>query len=251
MRVLLIRHGETHGYFDDVGLTEHGEAQARAKGKELAADLPAGTPVRLPHAPTARATATAVTLRAVLAEESGGLHLGALEPDGRFDSLQFLYEGEARESSGVAAYRLRQREEGGGTPDWALADRFDTDHGAGSRLGGPIDRWMASVNLHFEPPQVIAYRAWAGVRALAAEAPPGGVALVSSHSALLRGFAAAAIGADPGEPVNLEHVEVVIGGASATVTFREHRVDVEVPATVPPWLRPDYLSGARDGAELR
>ena len=51
-RVLLIRHGETHGYFDDVGLTEHGEAQARAKGKELAAVLPAGARVTMPHAPT-------------------------------------------------------------------------------------------------------------------------------------------------------------------------------------------------------
>ena len=39
--VLLIRHGDTHGYFDDVGLTERGEAQAREKGKELAALLPA------------------------------------------------------------------------------------------------------------------------------------------------------------------------------------------------------------------
>ena len=33
---MLLRHGETHGYFGDVGLTEIGEKQARAKGAELA-----------------------------------------------------------------------------------------------------------------------------------------------------------------------------------------------------------------------
>ena len=31
--VLLIRHGDTHGYFDDVGLTERGEAQARRRAR--------------------------------------------------------------------------------------------------------------------------------------------------------------------------------------------------------------------------
>lgn len=237
-RVLLIRHGETHGYFDDVGLTEHGEDQVRAKAEELAGELPDATSVRLPHAPTARATATARGLRDVLAARRPDLDLGELVTDGRFDSLQFLHEGAARESSGVAAYRLRFEENGEGVPDWITAyDRFDTDYGAGSRLGGPIDRWMDLVSLHFEPPQVIAFRAWAGIRAL----HPGPVALVSTHSALLRGFAAAALGHDPGEPRNLEHVEVVHDGVRATVTFRGESVEVGVPTELPPWLDPSYL----------
>jgi broad specificity phosphatase PhoE len=252
--VLLIRHGETHGYFDDVGLTERGEAQARRKGKELAAVLPAGARVVMPHAPTARGTATAVTLRASLLAELGphtDVEVGDLVPDARFDSLQFLFEGAARETSGVAADRLRLRsvtqedtDAPDTRPDWARAyDRFDTDYGDGSKLGGPIDRWMVATDLHFEPPQVIAYRAWGGIRAL----EPGTVALVSSHSALLRGFAAAAIGHDPGEPANLEHVEVVTRGDRATVTFRDHVVDVDVPRVLPPWLDPDYPAGGREG----
>ena len=237
-RVLLIRHGETHGYFDDVGLTDHGEAQARAKGKELAAVLPAGARVTMPHAPTARGTATAVTLREVLLAELGpdsDVSVGDLGPDARFDSLQFLYGGEARESSGVAKHRLGLE---GELPDWARAfDRFDTDFGAGSKLGGPIDRWMVSTDLHFEPPQVIAYRAWAGIRAQ----EPGTVALASSHSALLRAFASAALGHDVGEPANLEHVDVEVHGDRATVTYRDEQAEVDVPAEVPPWLDPAYL----------
>jgi hypothetical protein len=87
---------------------------------------------------------------------------------------------------------------------------------------------------------VIAYRAWAGLRALGTT-DPASVTLVASHSALLRGFAAAALGHDPGEPRNLEHVEVVVDGPRAAVAFRGERVDVEVPTELPPWLNPAYL----------
>lgn len=95
------------------------------------------------HAPTARATATVRMLREVLAAHRHDLDLGDLRSDARFDSLQFLHEGAARESSGVVAHRLRHRTDAAAVPDWIRAyDRFDTDYGAGSRLGGPIDRWM-------------------------------------------------------------------------------------------------------------
>jgi broad specificity phosphatase PhoE len=247
-RVLLIRHGETHGYYDDVGLTEHGEEQVRVKGAELAGELGAGTAVGLVHAPTARATATARMLREVLTARRGDLVLDEPRADARFDSLQFLHDGAARESSGVAAHRLHVETNGAAVPDWARAyDRFDTDYGAGSRLGGPIDRWMDLVSLHFEPPQVVAYRAWAGIRALA-DGPDEGVTLVASHSALLRGFAAAALGHDPGEPRNLEHVEVVHDGRRATVAFRGERAEVDVPAQLPPWLDPAYLDAGERAA---
>ena len=261
--VLLIRHGETRGYHDDVGLTERGEAQAAAKGGELAAALPAGTRVRMPHAPTARGTATAVTLRAALLAAlapGSDVVVGPLEPDHHFDSLQFLFDGAARESSGVAAHRLRLRGDGGDggdggglpPPDWAAEyDRFDTDYGAGSALGGPIDRWMTATTRHFEPPQVTVYRAWAGIVALGgAVERPGTVALVSSHSALLRAVAAAALGHDPGEPANLEHVAVRVDpdAGRARVLFRDGAAEVGIPDRVPPWLSPAYLAGERRAA---
>jgi broad specificity phosphatase PhoE len=260
-RVVLLRHGETHGYFDDVGLTELGESQAseagRALAKDLAATLAPGERIRLPHAPTARGTATAVTLRAALVraldEELAaghGLVVGDLEPDAHFDSLQFLYDGEARESSAVAA-RRRALDPDRPAPDWALEyDRFDSNYGEASRAGGPIDRWLTSTTRHFEPPQLAVYRLWAGLGSLAAEPGRGRVALVSSHSGPMRAFVAAAIGHDPGEPANLEQVDVRLDGPRATVGFREHVVVVDVPTVIPPWIDPAYLHGRRAGHDL-
>jgi hypothetical protein len=101
LRILLIRHGETHGYYDNVGLTPVGEEQAHVKAKELAPQLPAGANVSISHAPTARATATASVLRASLVAElaeDARTTIAALEVDPLFDSLQFLFDGAARES---------------------------------------------------------------------------------------------------------------------------------------------------------
>ncbi|MEJ2871093.1 histidine phosphatase family protein [Actinomycetospora sp. OC33-EN08] len=246
-RVVLLRHGETHGYSGDLGLTELGQAQARDRGRQLAKELvtaPDGTRIRFPHAPTARGTATAVTLRAAFAEALGddhGLALGDLEPDAHFDSLRFFHDGVARESSAVAADRIALDPGSGADPDWALEyDRFDANYGELSKTGGPIDRWLTSTTLRFEPPQVAVYRLWAGVRALAAKEE---VALVSTHSGPMRAFVAAAIGRDPGEPENLEPVDVTLDGRLAEVVFREHRVVVEVPDRLPPWIAPGYVAG--------
>ncbi|MCD2195457.1 phosphoglycerate mutase family protein [Actinomycetospora endophytica] len=259
-RVVLLRHGETHGYFDDVGLTDLGESQAReagrALGKDLAATTAPGERVRLPHAPTARGTATAVTLRASLVatldEELGdghGIVVGDLEPDAHFDSLQFLYDGEARESSVVAARRLALDPDRP-APDWAREyDRFDANYGEASKTGGPIDRWLTTTTRYFEPPQIAVYRLWAGIQVLAAEPERGRVAVVSSHSGPMRAFAAAAIGHDPGEPANLEQVDVRVAGDTATVGFREHRVAVVLPTVIPPWIDPAYLHGNRNAQQ--
>ncbi|GLZ52067.1 hypothetical protein [Actinomycetospora sp. NBRC 106378] len=249
-RVVLLRHGETHGYLGDLGLTELGESQARDRGrqlaKELAATAPPGTRVRFPHAPTARGTATAVTLRATVVEALGddhGLVLGGLEPDTHFDSLQFFHDGAARESSGVAKDRRALDPGSGADPDWALEfDRFDTNYGELSKAGGPIDRWLTSTTLRFEPPQIAVYRLWAGIIALAAR---NEIALVSTHSGPMRAFVAAAIGGDPGEPENLEPVEITLDGRLAEVVFRDHRVVVEIPDRLPPWIAPGYVAGDR------
>ncbi len=261
LRILLIRHGETHGYYDDVGLTSVGEAQTQLKSKELAPLLPTGANVSISHAPTARATATASVLReSLLAEltDESATTIGPLTVDPLFDSLQFVFDGSARESSGVGAerVRLRQRSDdrpGDRPPDWAVEyDRFATQLGEQARSGGPIDRWMTATTLRFEPPQVAVYRAWAGIRELARNAGSARLSLVVSHSALLRALAAAAFGTDLGEPVNLEHVAVDLdpAGVMARVGYRDHQVTVEVPTLVPPWLNPDYFGGGRQASPL-
>jgi len=125
LRILLIRHGETHGYYDDVGLTPVGEAQAELKAKELAPQLPAGVHVAISHAPTARATATASVLRASLLTEladDSATTIGPLEVNPLFDSLQFVFDGAARESSAVATERGRLHERSGDLPTDRLPD---------------------------------------------------------------------------------------------------------------------------------
>ena len=77
--VVLLRHGETLGYDGDLGLTPRGEQQARERGVALAAELKPGSAVRMPHARTARAIATATVLREALAEALGGERVDGTE----------------------------------------------------------------------------------------------------------------------------------------------------------------------------
>lgn len=254
--VLLVRHGETHGYYDDVGLTELGETQAKAKGAELAAGLTAGATVRLPHARTARGTATAIALRSSLVEALGAgtdVTVEALRPDHHFDSLQFLHDGRTVEPASAAAVRIRLAD-GEQPPGWAVEyDRFDTDYRAGSAAGGPIDYWIASTTTLFEPPQVVVYRAWHGILAAGEpDRPDGLVVIACSHSALLRSFAAAAVGHDPGEPENLEYVGVRVhpDRERAEVSYRTRRVEVDIPKALPPWIDPGWLVGNDVASEL-
>lgn len=251
--VLLIRHGETHGYHGDVGLTEVGEGQSRDKGAELAGRLTGSGSIVMLHAPTARSTATAVALRAALVDGLGSAdRVGPLAADVRFDSMQFMLGERAVESTNVAVARSRLPDDDGRLPDWATEyDRFAGDRRVDARLAGPIDRWLVSTTTHMEPPQIAVYRLWAGVSAVARAAGPGGSVLVITHSGPMRAFVTAALGRDPGEPHNLEHIGVRLrADDTAELDFREHRLNVEVPTTAPPWLSADYLSGDRAGRPM-
>ena len=58
----------------------------------------------------------------------------------------------------------------------------------------------------------------------------------------MRAFVATCIGEDAGEPRNLEDVRVrVRPDGSATVTFREHVAETEVPTRLPPWIDGRWL----------
>ena len=66
--------------------------------------------------------------------------------------------------------------------------------------------------------------------------------MVATHSAPMRAFVATALGADPGEPHNLEDVRVrVRPDGSATVTFREHVLPARIPPQLPPWIDRDWF----------
>jgi broad specificity phosphatase PhoE len=240
--VVLLRHGETVGYDGDLGLTPVGERQARERGATLAKEVGPGTDVRMPHAETARATATAVTLRAALVETLGGEQVdgttvGPLYPEPHLANLRFALDGTVVDMSVAITARLALPE--GELPDWAReCDRFDTEYRAAARAGAPIEYWVHNPTLYFEPPPLAAHRLWRAVAtfgALAAERPL--LLLASTHSAPMRAFVITVLGYDPGEPHNLEDIRVrVADDGSATVAFRDDVVSFSAIPALPPWF---------------
>ncbi len=238
--VVLLRHGETVGYDGDLGLTQRGEQQARDRGTALGAEIKPGTTVRLPHARTARAIATAVTVRAALVEaldgaQVDGTEIGALYPEPWFDNLRYSLHGQGVDTSDAVVARLAWT---GEPPDWVREyDRFDSDYRATAAAGNPIEYWLHNPTLYFEPPHVAAHRMWRGITAAGRDRPEQLLVLVATHSAPMRAFVATALGADPGEPHNLEDVRIrVRSDATATITFRGHVIATRIPPQLPPWI---------------
>jgi broad specificity phosphatase PhoE len=245
--VVLLRHGETHGYDSDHGLTERGEQQATARGAELAAEIGPGTVVRMPHARTARATATAVTLRAALVAKLGHEDgIGALYAEPWFDNLRYSLHGQGVDTTADAAPARLALPANGAVPDWAREyDRFDSDYRAVAAAGHPIEYWLHNPTLYFEPPHVAAHRMWRGIATAADGHDPASgplLVLAATHSAPMRAFVATTLGTDAGEPHNLEDVRVrVVDGGAVTVTFRGHAVETTVPAHLPPWIDREWF----------
>ena len=79
-------------------------------------------------------------------------------------------------------------------------------------------------------------RFWAGINRLSGEFPGARLA-IATHSGCIRAFAVSALGYDPGEPYNTEHVRVKLlgdndwthGGRDATVAYRNRVQEVKVP----------------------
>lgn len=240
--VVLVRHGETVGYDNDLGLTDRGEQQATDRGKALAAELAPGTRVMMPHARSKRATATAVVLHRELSAATD-LDLGALYPEPYFDNLRASVDGVADDMNVAMARRLAlPGGRDGEVPDWAREfDRFDTDHRAVAAAGGPIEFWVRTPTLFLEPPALSVHRVWAGITALA---PQSGslTAVVATHSAPMRAMLNTVLGRDPGEPENLETIGVrVAADASAEVTYRGETVGYSGPPVLPPWFDRTFL----------
>ncbi|MDT7707119.1 MAG: phosphoserine phosphatase [Pseudonocardiales bacterium] len=235
--VVLLRHGETIGYDGDLGLTPRGEQQATDRGTALAAEIKPGTTVRMPHARTARAIATAVTVRAALVDGlADGVDLGPLHPEPWFDNLRYSLHGEGVDTSAAIIERLTLGDEE--LPDWAREyDRFDSDYQEAAAAGTPIGYWLHNPTLYFEPPHVAAHRFWRGIAEARDDTVENLMVVVATHSAPMRAFIATTLGTDPGEPHNLEDIRVrVRDDGSTTVTFRGETTAMTVPPHLPPWI---------------
>ena len=242
--VVLLRHGETHGYEGDRGLTDRGRQQAHERGSALAAELAPGATVRMPHARTARASETAAVVRAALVADRAAerpLDLGPTYPEPWLDNLRVSVDGVGVEAGTAVGDRLALD---GELPGWAVeCDRFDRGYGPSKAAGGPIQYWLRNPMLYFEPPQVAAYRVWRGIISAGASGPDRLVVIASTHSAPMRAFAATAFGRDLGEPDHLEGVRILVHGdhAVATIRYRDLEIEAALPAQLPPWIDREWL----------
>lgn len=257
--VYLIRHGETQGYSTDSGLTPQGIWQAHSMGHTLARRMNSGETIVFRHAATNRATETAEQIHRGLLdglsqyEKDVTIH----EPEvaNEFRNFQFVSPDGLKDVT--AAFReyssLLEGFERTATrdrPKWVVEmDRFWRTQQGG---GDPIQHWLTIPLLHFEPPAMTVRRFWSGINRLADEFPGARLA-IATHSGCIRAFAVSALGYDPGEPYNMEHVRVKLladqedttNGRDATVGYRNRVEHVKVPAIdqLPTWTVDDDWSG--------
>lgn len=257
--VFLIRHGETQGYSTDSGLTPQGVWQAHGWGQTLARRIKSGETVVFRHAATARATETAQHIHRGLVDGLAQYekeitieppavanefrNFGFVAPDGLKDVTAAFREYSAL-LEGFERSAARDR------PQWVVEmDRFWRTQQGG---GDPIQHWLTIPLLHFEPPALCVRRFWAGINRLSGEFPGARLA-IATHSGCIRAFAVSALGYDPGEPYNTEHVRVklladdehTVNGRDATVAYRNRVQEVKVPQIehLPTWKVDDDWAG--------
>ena len=259
--VYLVRHGETQGYSTDSGLTPQGVWQAHSWGKTMARRIKPGETVVFRHAATARATETAQQIHR-------GLLDGLVEYEKEINIVEPAVANEFRNFGFVAPDGLKdvtaafreysallegyERSAARDRPQWVVEmDRFWRTQQGG---GDPIAHWLTIPLLHFEPPAMCVRRFWAGINRLSAEFA-GARLVIATHSGCIRAFAVSALGYDPGEPYNIEHVRVKLladedhttGGRDATVAYRNRVQEVKVPTIdhLPTWKVDDDWSGLK------
>ena len=243
--VYLVRHGETQGYSSESGLTPLGTWQAHTWGHTLAKRVKSGEEIVLASAATNRAGDTAAQIHRGLVDGLAMFEKDVTvrppEPMAEFRNFAVATPDGLRDVTGAfRQYYSRleafERTAMGDRPLWLVEiDRFWRTQQGG---GDPIQHWLTIPMMHFEPPSLCVRRFWAGIQQLSA-AHPGARLVIATHSGPIRAFAIAALGYDPGEPYNTEHVRVKLleGGREALVSYRNRVQEVIVPRldALPTW----------------
>lgn len=243
--VFLVRHGETQGYSTDSGLTPQGIWQAHTYGLTMAKRFKTGEHVVFRHADTNRARETVEHIARGFVDGcvqfEKDIAFEEPEPMDEFRNFQFVAPDGLKDVT--AAYReyyaVREKYERldtGDRPLWLVEmDRFWKLQVAG---GDPIEKWLTTPMLHFEPPSMTVRRFWAGINELGDQFP-GARLIIATHSGCIRAFAVAALGYDAGEPYNTEHVRAKIfaGRKDAVISYRNRYQEICVPniADLPVW----------------
>ncbi len=243
--VFLIRHGETQGYSTESGLTPLGSWQAHTYGHTIGKRVSPGETVVLRNAATNRAGQTAESIHRGLLDGIAmfekDVKVFEPEPMAEFLNFRVATPDGLRDITGAfrkyyATLEEFERTALGDRPMWLVeVDRFWRTQQGG---GDPIQHWLQIPMFHFEPPAMVVRRFWMGIHRLAEEFP-GARILVATHSGPIRAFAITALGYDPGEPYNTEHVRVKLfeGGKEALVTYRNRAQEIHVPQIerLPTW----------------
>ena len=233
------------GLLDRVGLTPAGSWQAHTWGHTLAKRIRDGETVVFVNAATNRARQTAEQAHKGFVDGLAMFEkdVTIVEPgdSAAFRNFAVATPDGLRDVTGAFRQYYRQLERfertaTGERPLWLVeVDRFwNTQQGGGD----PIQHWLTIPMLHFEPPAMCVRRFWTGIQQLAAQ-HPGARLAICTHSGPIRAFAIAALGYDPGEPYNTEHVRVKLaeGGRQGLVSYRNRVQEVVVPdiAALPAW----------------
>jgi broad specificity phosphatase PhoE len=225
LKVHWVRHGNVASHRGDVPVTEEGLARARARGRELAAELSPGEVVHFMHAPTRRARETAEAIRASMGE--------ALDGEGAAELLQIS---EQRAIRNPDLYVAGQRVEMVSSAE-ALAAQLTTPHLAPEAVSvhpffkefwaapDRIGYWVKHANPPGDDVETVARRQLAFASSLL-DVPgehPARYVLVT-HSPVMRAVLRCCLGDDPGEPEFLESVDLTLSsGEKAVVGFRDRR----------------------------
>lgn len=243
--IYLVRHAETQGYSSESGITPLGTWQAHTWGHTLAKRVKDAETIVIRSAATNRAGQTAAQIHRGLVDGLAmfekDVKVFEPEPMEEFRNFQVATpEGLRDVTSAFRQYysilEEFERTAMGDRPMWLVeVDRFWRTQQGGA---DPIAHWLTIPMMHFEPPALCVRRFWIGLQRLAADLP-GSRIVVATHSGPIRAFAIWALGYDPGEPYNTEHVRVKLmdGGREATVAYRNRVQEVHVPEieSLPTW----------------
>ena len=243
--VFLVRHGETDA-LDELGdLSEQGRWQAHSYGRRLSTELHNGERVVVVHAGSQRAASTAAHAVDGLGEACAerGIDVEIEDAGAAPEFANFGFAGPTGPVDIVEAFAAYRA---GVDPAWQVdpADpplwAFELDRLWKIQLSGgdPVQHWLTTPSIHAEPAAMVVRRVWGGIQRLGDE-HPGARLLIATHGGVARAFALAALGYDPGDPYNAEHVraKILTGRNDALVSYRNRHQEICVPtlADLPIW----------------
>ena len=243
--VFIVRHGEVDQADAAGELSEQGIWQSRSYGRRLATEFRDGDRAVVRHGGSQRSSQTAEHIAAGLAEACAelGKQVEIASPEAMAAFANFRFVGPDGPVDISDAFRAARgvddpawRVEPDAQPLWAFElERFWNVQIAG---GDPVELWLTAPSLHAEPPSMVVRRMWRGIRELG-DRHPGARLIVATHGGCVRAFAIAALGYDPGDPYNAEHVraKILAGRTDALVSYRNRYQEVCVPdiAELPVW----------------